>query len=76
MTPASRLTRELNRRLTAEEARRYLDAPITEAERTAARELITWFTRRYPTPAARLAYARRAYARWTRTHVISPNVKA
>jgi hypothetical protein len=29
-----------------------------------SRSLIRWFRRRYPTPAARLAYARRAYRRW------------
>jgi len=29
-------------------------------------ELIDWFLRRYPTPAERLAYGRRAYARWLR----------
>ncbi len=27
-------------------------------------ELIEWFCRRYPTPEARLRYARQAYARW------------
>lgn len=27
-------------------------------------ELIDWFCRRYPTPEARLRYARRAYRRW------------
>ncbi len=29
-----------------------------------SRSLIRWFRRRYPTPAERLAYARRAYSRW------------
>jgi hypothetical protein len=33
-------------------------------EREAVMELVEWFRRRYPTPLARLAYARRAYARW------------
>ena len=28
------------------------------------RSLIEWFKRRYPTPAARLGYARRATRRW------------
>ena len=27
--------------------------------------LVRWFMRRYPTPGERLAYARRAYRRWT-----------
>jgi hypothetical protein len=30
-----------------------------------ARSLIRWFKRRYPKPGERLAYARRAYRRWT-----------
>jgi hypothetical protein len=57
--------RELSeRRLSAEEARAALAAPLGEAEAEEARSLIRWFRRRYPTPAARLAYARRAYIRW------------
>jgi hypothetical protein len=32
--------------------------------REAVLELVEWFRRRYPTPLARLAYARKAYARW------------
>ena len=62
----SRLDAEVNRVLTAEEARAYLDAPISEAERAGVRELCEWFMRRYPTPAERLAYVRQAYARWQR----------
>jgi hypothetical protein len=53
------------RRLTPEDARAAFAAPISEAERQAARELIHWFVRRYPTPLERLTYARQAYARWT-----------
>lgn len=30
-----------------------------EADRAGVRELIAWFTRRYPTPKERLAYVRR-----------------
>jgi hypothetical protein len=41
-------------------------APLTEDEFTTAHELVTWFTRRYPTVRARLDYVRRAYARWAR----------
>jgi hypothetical protein len=52
------------------EARAYLDAPISEAEREEVLALIRWFQRRYPTPAERLAYVRRAYARWRRTRGI------
>ena len=62
----ARLDAEVNRVLTADEAREYLDAPITEAERAGVRELCEWFTRRYPSPAERLAYVRGAYARWQR----------
>jgi hypothetical protein len=61
------LTATANRTLTAAEARAYLDAPATEAERAEVRALAEWFQRRYPTPLERLAYVRRAYARWRRT---------
>jgi hypothetical protein len=49
------------------EARAYLDTPISQAERDDVLALVHWFQRRYPTPAERLAYVRRAYARWRRT---------
>jgi hypothetical protein len=48
-----------------EEARAALAVPLGEAEEEETRSLIRWFRRRYPTPADRLAYARRAYRRWT-----------
>jgi hypothetical protein len=50
--------------LGAEEFRAALAVPLGEAEVEEARSLIRWFRRRYPTPADRLAYARRAYRRW------------
>jgi len=53
------------RTLSAEEFRAALAVPLGEAEEEEARSLIRWFRRRYPTPAERLAYARRAYRRWT-----------
>ena len=53
-----------NRRLPPDEARAYLDAPLSDAELEEMRALTAWFRRRYPTPLERLAYARRAYARW------------
>jgi len=53
--------------LEAEDFRSRLAVPIGEAEEEEARSLIRWFRRRYPTPAERLAYSRRAYRRWTRS---------
>jgi hypothetical protein len=53
--------------LEPEEFRRLLAVPIGEAEEEEARSLIRWFRRRYPTPAERLAYVRRAYRRWTQS---------
>jgi hypothetical protein len=55
------------RSLGPEEARAYLAAPMSEAERDELLTLVRWFQRRYPTPAERLAYVRRAHARWQRT---------
>lgn len=52
------------RRLTPEEFRAALAVPLGEAEEGESRSLIRWFRRRYPTPADRLAWARRAYRRW------------
>lgn len=52
------------RQLSPEEFRAALAAPLGEREEEESRSLIRWFRRRYPTPAERLAYARRAYRRW------------
>jgi hypothetical protein len=54
------------RRLSPEEFEEYVQAPISDFEREQIDEMVTWFMRRYPTPADRLAYARRAYARWAK----------
>ncbi|MBI3048773.1 MAG: hypothetical protein HYY76_10740 [Acidobacteria bacterium] len=43
-----------------------LGRPIGAEEREDVLVLVRWFTRRYPTAAARLAYVRQAYARWRR----------
>jgi hypothetical protein len=59
-----RLRALYERRLSAEEVRAALRVPLGEAEEAEARSLIRWFRRRYPTPAERLAYVRRAYRRW------------
>jgi hypothetical protein len=56
-----------DRTLGALEARAYLDTPVSQAERDDVLALVRWFRRRYPTPAERLAYVRRAYTRWRRT---------
>ena len=56
------LRRFAERRLSAEEFNAYVNAPMGEFEREQMDNLIEWFTRRYPTPAERLAYNRRAYA--------------
>ncbi len=52
--------------LTPDEFRRRSGAPMSDDERAAMAELIRWFSRRYATPKARLDYARRKYAEWTR----------
>jgi len=56
-----------NRTLEPAEARAYLEAPVTDAEREEVLALVRWFRRRYPTPLQRLQYVRRAYFRWQRT---------
>jgi hypothetical protein len=52
------------RQLSPEEIRAALAQPLDEAAEEESRALIRWFRRRYPTPAERLAYVRRAYRRW------------
>ena len=54
------------RQLSVEEVRAYLSTPVTDEEREEILQLARWFQRRYPTGAERLAYVRRAYARWAR----------
>ncbi len=52
------------RRLPVDEFDRRLEAALASArgpEGDEMRELIDWFLRKYPTPLARLAYARRKY---------------
>jgi hypothetical protein len=62
-----RLRDEIERPLSTEERRNYLEHPVSDFERAEVLALVKWFLRRYPTPAERLAYARRAYARWARS---------
>jgi hypothetical protein len=61
----ARLRALAERQLTPDEFRAALAKPLSEAEEEESRSLIRWFRRRYPTPASRLTYARRAYRRWT-----------
>ena len=69
---AARIAREVNRRATADEIRRYLDAPVTDEERQEVIALAAWFRRRYPHPMERLRYARRAYTRWLEGPRVDP----
>jgi len=66
MTPdvRERITALTQRHVSADEVRRALHDPVSAAEREDVAALVRWFTTRYPTPLERLAYARRAYARW------------
>jgi hypothetical protein len=62
----ARLRALAERSLSAEEIEAALAVPDSAEERAEKRALIRWFRQRYPTPAARLAYARRAAARMWR----------
>ena len=57
-----------DRALTASEAREYTEAPISAEQRDEVLALVAWFRRRYPTPLERLAYVRRACARWRQSY--------
>ena len=72
----SRIAAAVGRELSPEEARAYLDQPIAPEEREEILALVRWFTTRYPTPALRLAYVRRAYARWTRAATAAAAARA
>jgi hypothetical protein len=56
--------------LSPEEFDRRVSVPLTGEEAADLAELVRWFTRRYPTPKERLAYARRKFAEWTRPAII------
>ena len=49
--------------LSLAELEAYLQTPMSDEERADIIDAIRWFTTRYPTPASRLAYNRRAMAR-------------
>lgn len=54
----------IDRVVTLEELREALEGPISVAERDEVVSLFRWFTTRYPSAEARLAYVRQAYQRW------------
>ena len=60
----ARLAAEIDRQVTIDELRWALERPVTAQEREDFQSLVGWFRRRYPTGADRLAYVRRAFARW------------
>jgi hypothetical protein len=55
-----------NRRLSDEEWRAQSEIPLTPEELEHTLSLVRWFRAPSPDAASRLAYARRAYTRWTR----------
>lgn len=70
-----RINQLTERRVSADEVRRALQDPVSAAEREDVAALVRWFTIRYPSPLERLAYVRRAYARWqgVRAHRAEPH---
>ena len=67
-TPAAlnRVSAMAERRLTIAEFDNYVNAPMSDQEREEILASVAWFRKRYPTPADRLAAARRACIAWTR----------
>jgi hypothetical protein len=68
LSPSNSLLKRIDeiaeRRLTAEEFDDYVNAPMSDDERQEILASVAWFKKRYPTPAQRLASARRAFAQW------------
>jgi hypothetical protein len=62
----ARLAGFANRELSEEEWRAQAAIPLAQDEIESTLALVRWFRGRYPTATSRLAYARRAYARWRR----------
>ena len=56
--------------LPPEEFLRRVNAPLTAKEIESTRELVAWFTRRYPTVQGRFAYVRRTYRARTRAQEV------
>jgi hypothetical protein len=66
---SARLAEALARKVTVDELRHALDRPLTQDERDEVRALVAWFTARYATAEARLAYVRQATRKWA---LVSP----
>ena len=62
----ARLAELANRELSLDEWRAQAAVPLGQDEIASTLALVRWFRGRYPTVADRLAYVRRAYARWRR----------
>lgn len=69
----ARLREQHEAPLSREEFLARLAIPISDEERDEVRELARWFCRRYATVGKRLAWARRAYARWIRRAAAAPD---
>jgi hypothetical protein len=76
MTIPDAIAREIERQVSAEEVREALRRPVPDTERDEVLALVRWFTRRYQSPEARLAYVRRTYQRWRQTARASGAVRA
>jgi hypothetical protein len=61
---SDRLARAVERPVTREELQAELLRPIADDEREDVLALMRWFTRRYASGEARLAYVRQVYRRW------------
>ena len=62
----ARIQQMAERSLTPAEFEAYVRAPMSNEEREEILSSVRWFMKRYPTPGARLAAARRAYIQWSR----------
>lgn len=62
-----RVRQRVARSLSPEEVRQRLEHQPSPEDIAEMRGLIRWFQARYPTPSSRLAYARRAAARWAKS---------
>jgi len=58
------IAKEINRIVAADQLHRAMAAPIDDEERESVFALVGWFTTRYPSGEARLAYVRAACRRW------------